>query len=198
MPKLSTKSIATPADGDYVPFLQDQGDGTFLLRRQAVVEDNLSASAAPTTGSDSDAGYAVGSRWIDTTNDRAYVCLDASVGAAVWTETTAAGGGSSGTVDINAQTGTTYTLVLADAGKLVTLTNAGAITLTVPPNASVAFSTGTTIAVTQLGAGTVTVSPGAGVTLNSLSGATDVSGQYATASLTKTGTDTWLLAGGLA
>ena len=35
---------------------------------------------------------------------------------------------------INPQTGTTYTLVASDAGKLVTLTNSAAITLTVPGN----------------------------------------------------------------
>ncbi|MCZ2110969.1 MAG: hypothetical protein LC118_15605, partial [Dehalococcoidia bacterium] len=101
-------------------------------------------------------------------------------------------------VSINAQTGTTYTLVLSDAGKLVTLTNGSAITLTVPTNASVAFATGTVIALAQGGAGTVTVSPASGVTINSLSSKVDLSGQYATASLTKTATDTWLLSGGLA
>ena len=34
----------------------------------------------------------------------------------------------------NAQTGTTYTFVLADAGKMVTFANASAQTVTVPPN----------------------------------------------------------------
>lgn len=53
------------------------------------IKTNIGASTAPTTGDDSDDGYAVGSRWIDTTADKEYVCLDASVGAAVWTETTA-------------------------------------------------------------------------------------------------------------
>mgnify|MGYP000556123436 CR=1 FL=1 len=33
----------------------------------------------------------------------------------------------------NAQTGTTYTLVAADSGKLVTSSNAAAITITIPP-----------------------------------------------------------------
>ncbi|MGB1278485.1 MAG: hypothetical protein ACPG5V_00880 [Vibrio cyclitrophicus] len=42
-------------------------------------------------------------------------------------------------LEVNTQTGTTYTLVLGDAGKVLTLTNASAITLTVPTHASVAF-----------------------------------------------------------
>jgi len=100
-----------------------------------------------------------------------------------------------GTVAINAQTGTSYTLVLADAGKLVTCTNAAAITLTVPPNSSVAFDTGTTIALVQGGAGTVTFSPGSGVTINSRGSALDTAGQYAAASLIKTATNTWILSG---
>jgi len=48
------------------------------------IQDNLNATVAPTVNDDSSAGYAVGSKWIDTTADEAYVCLDASAGAAVW------------------------------------------------------------------------------------------------------------------
>lgn len=55
-------------------------------------KNNLSAGAAPTVNDDSDDGYSVGSRWADTTNDKEYVCLDASVGAAVWVETTVGAG----------------------------------------------------------------------------------------------------------
>ncbi|MDQ3803274.1 MAG: hypothetical protein M3416_05405 [Acidobacteriota bacterium] len=53
----------------------------------ATKKSNLAASAAP-ANEDSGDGYAVGSVWIDTTADDAYVCLDASVGAAVWKKTT--------------------------------------------------------------------------------------------------------------
>ena len=99
---------------------------------------------------------------------------------------------------INAQTGTTYTLVLTDVAKIVTLTNAAAITLTVPPESSVAWPTGTTIVLAQLGAGTVTVAAGAGVTINSAGSALDIGEQYGVATLVKTGTNTWLLFGNLA
>lgn len=58
---------------------------------------NLTATAAPTVNDDSGDGYAVGSRWFDVTNDREYVALDVAVGAAVWKETTATGGGSTPT-----------------------------------------------------------------------------------------------------
>lgn len=59
----------------------------------SAIKNNWAASSEPTTGDDSGDGYVVGSRWIDTTNDKEYVCLDNSSGAAVWTETT--GGGAS-------------------------------------------------------------------------------------------------------
>jgi hypothetical protein len=98
----------------------------------------------------------------------------------------------------NAQTGTTYTLALTDVAKVVTLSNAAAITLTVPPESSVAWPAGTTIVLAALGAGTVTVTEGSGVTVNSVGDAVDIGAQYGVATLLKTGTDTWLLFGNLA
>lgn len=100
-------------------------------------------------------------------------------------------------VAINTQTGTTYTLVLTDAGKAVELNNASAITLTVPPNSSVAFPTGTTIEFAQLGAGQVTFTPGAGVTIRSRGTVTKMAGQYGVASIYKRATDEWVLTGDL-
>lgn len=52
-------------------------------------KSNFSASAAPTVNDDTSAGYAVGSRWFDTTNSKAYVCLFADASTATWKETTA-------------------------------------------------------------------------------------------------------------
>lgn len=98
--------------------------------------------------------------------------------------------------ETNAQTGTTYTLVLADEGKLVTLSNASAITLTVPPNSSVAFDVGTYIDLAQIGAGQVTVAQGSGVTVNATPGL-KLRAIYAGATLRKTGTNTWLMFGDL-
>ena len=53
----------------------------------------LDATSAPGASNDNTQGYAVGSRWVDVTLKKEYVCLDASTGVAVWTETTGAGGG---------------------------------------------------------------------------------------------------------
>ena len=99
-------------------------------------------------------------------------------------------------LSLNAQTGTTYTLVLADNGKLVTLSNASAITLTVPTNASVAFATGAIINIQQIGAGQVTVAGDTGVTVTSTPGL-KLRAQYSAASIVKTGTDSWTLIGDL-
>jgi hypothetical protein len=118
------------------------------------------------------------------------------------------GGGTSGTVTVsldytaantvtfNAQTGTTYTLVVADAaGKLVTLSNAGSITLTVPPSI---FATGNTINIQQIGVGQVTLAQGAGVTITS-TGATasapKLRSTYSAASIVCTGSNTFTVIG---
>jgi len=97
---------------------------------------------------------------------------------------------------INAQTGTTYTPVLADNGKLVTLSNASAITLTVPTNASVAYATGAQINIQAIGAGQVTVVGDTGVTVNGTG--TKLRTQWSAATLVKLGTDSWTLIGDLA
>jgi hypothetical protein len=99
---------------------------------------------------------------------------------------------------INAQTGTTYTTVLDDNGKLVTLSNAAAIAVTIPLNSSVAYPVGAQINMAQLGAGQVTVSGAGGVTIVS-TGATAASpkarAQYSTLTAVQTSTDNWLVMG---
>lgn len=54
----------------------------------------LDGTAAPGATEDADDGFSVGSIWCDTTNDKAYVCVDATAAAAVWTEITAGAGSS--------------------------------------------------------------------------------------------------------
>ena len=109
--------------------------------------------------------------------------------------TGAAGGGIAA---INAQTGTTYTLVAGDLNDLVTLSNAGAITLTVPPSV---FSANDVINIAQIGAGQVTFAQGAGVTITS-TGATATAPklrvQYSSASVICTASNTFLVVGDIA
>ena len=99
-------------------------------------------------------------------------------------------------IALNAQTGTTYTAVLTDDGKLVTCDNASAITFTIPTNATVAFGIGTQINIMQLGAGQVTIA-GAGVTFRSEGSKLKTKGQYAVATCCKIATDTWVVVGNL-
>ena len=100
-------------------------------------------------------------------------------------------------IAINAQTGTTYTTVLADDGKLITCSNAASIALTIPPNSSVAYGIGTQINIAQLGAGQVTITAGAGVTLNSSGAKLKLKDQYSVATCVKTDTNTWFVVGNL-
>jgi len=105
------------------------------------------------------------------------------------------------TESVNAQTGTTYTPVLADAAKMVTLSNASAITVTLPPNSSVAYAAGSKIDFIQKGAGQVTFAQGSGVTIRSV-GATATAPklrvQYSAATCWYEGSDVWYIVGDIA
>lgn len=90
-------------------------------------------------------------------------------------------------------TGTTDTLVLADAGKVVEFSNASATTVTVPTEASVAYPVGTRIDLLQTGAGQVTV-VGNGFTVNGTG--TKLRTTWSSATLLKrSGTNNWVLIG---
>jgi len=99
-------------------------------------------------------------------------------------------------VQLNAQTVTTYTLALADAGYLITLSNVSAISVTIPTDASVAFPIGTQILLMQLLAGQVTVSAVTpGTTTVAGKNGLKTSGQYAVISLIKIAANSWVVAG---
>lgn len=99
-------------------------------------------------------------------------------------------------VAINAQTGTTYTAVVGDVGKLITASNASAIALTIPPSV---FAVGDQINIMQGtgGSGVVTITAGAGVTLNSNGSKLKTNGQYAVATVLCTAANTFLVFGNL-
>jgi hypothetical protein len=120
------------------------------------------------------------------------------------------GGGTSGTVNIafdakagttlgfNAQIGTTYTLVAADASnKLVTTSNASAITVTVPPSV---FAAGEQINLQSIGVGLTSFAQGAGVTITS-TGATATApvlrARYSAATIICTASNTFTIIGDL-
>lgn len=90
-----------------------------------------------------------------------------------------------------------HILVLADAYTMVDMNVAGDNTITVPPNSSVAFETGTTILISQYGAGQTEILEGSGVTIRSESGYLKIFAQYCGAVLIKIGTDEWYLQGAL-
>jgi hypothetical protein len=120
------------------------------------------------------------------------------------------GGGTSGTVNIgfdakaattlsfNAQTGTTYTLVAADASnKLVTTSNASAVTVTIPPSV---FAAGEQINVQSIGVGLTTFAQGAGVTITStgaVSTAPVLRARYSAATVICTASNVFTIVGDL-
>jgi hypothetical protein len=106
-------------------------------------------------------------------------------------------------VALNAQTGATYTAVLADGlNKIVTMDNAGANDFLIPTDASVAFPTGTVLNVYCKGAGTTTieaVTPG--TTTVTSAGSVAASPTVATkkaASCIKIAANSWVVVGGIA
>jgi hypothetical protein len=96
-------------------------------------------------------------------------------------------------LDLNAQTGTTYTVVAGDVGKLVTLSNAGAITVTFP---AATFTVGDQINFVQLGAGAATFAA-TNITRQSNGAKYTTNGQYALVTAVYTAASTWLFVGNL-
>lgn len=101
------------------------------------------------------------------------------------------------TLSFNAQTGTTYTLVAADLGKLVTTSNASAVTVTVPPSV---FAAGNQIHVQSIGVGLTSFAAGAGVTITS-TGATAAApilrARYSACTIICTASNTFTILGDL-
>lgn len=100
--------------------------------------------------------------YFNTTSSTAWFCSATDT----WTQLSAGGGGSPVDIDVNAQTGTTYTVQAGDKGKNVTHSNAAAIAVTLP-QATGSFGDGWWYYTKNLGAGIVTITP----TTSTLAGA---------------------------
>lgn len=185
-----------------------QVDG-YLMQQTVMKFANASARTTALSGvlAEGMISYLDDTNAVEKYDGSSWVALVAGDIEGVTAGTGLSGGGTSGTVTVsfdygvgnqsveNAQTGTTYTLVLGDAGKMVTMTNASSNTLTVPPNSDVAFPTNTRIDVLQYGAGQTTIAAGSGVTIYSSSSKLKLTGQYSGATLWKKATNTWVLVG---
>jgi len=103
----------------------------------------------------------------------------------------------------DAQTGTTYTVVLNDSNQVVTMNNAATNVLSIPTNASVAYPIGTQINVLQIGAGQTTISAVTSGTTTILStaavaAAPKLRARYSSATCIKADTDLWYIIGDIA
>jgi hypothetical protein len=94
---------------------------------------------------------------------------------------------------INTVSVTAYTLALADAYGLINATTG--MTITVPPNTSVPFPTGSQVLLYRSAVSGVAITAGSGVTINSPGGADEIASQYSIATLLKLGTNEWVLGG---
>lgn len=89
---------------------------------------------------------------------------------------------------------TSRVLALSDAQTYIRMTSSSANDVTVPPNSSVAFPTGSNITIYQAGTGKTTIVEGSGVTINTPD-TLSILQQYSAIQLLKVATDTWDLLG---
>lgn len=109
-----------------------------------------------------------------------------------WTPTIATAAPS----PVVSETTTSRVLSLADAGRYIRTTNGAEVTITVPPQSSVAWVADTEVHVEQAGVGQVSIAAGSGVTINRVTGTNaKTKGTYAVVSLKRVAADTWTLFG---
>ena len=106
---------------------------------------------------------------------------------------TASGGGTSYST-VRTQSGTTYTLVLGDAGDYIQTTSTTAVTITVPLQSSVAWAADTEIYFEQNNTGQITIAGASGVTINS-SETLKSFARYSVLALKRVASDVWTLTG---
>ena len=148
-------------DMDFVWINNDQGDITGVT------------ATSPLTGGGASGAITVGIQSASTSQSGAVQLTDSTSSTSTSTAATPnavksaydlAAAALPKLVSFNAQTGTTYTFVAGDADKLVTTSNASAVTVTIPPSV---FTTGQQFDVQSIGVGLTTFAAGAGVTITS-------------------------------
>jgi len=177
----------------------------YLMQGVLVFASSAARSAAVTSPQEGQYSYLKDTNATEYYDGSAWVAAPVGDITAVNTAVTSGltGGAASGAVDLslllnfNAQTGTTYTLVSTDLNKLVTTSNAAAVTVTVPPSV---FSAGQQINVQSIGVGLTSFAQGAGVTITS-TGATATApvlrARYSAATIICTGSNTFTIVGDL-
>ena len=164
----------TPASGDIIPItdVSDTSGSAAGTTKKVTVSNLMAAASAPVSSVNS----LTGAVSIDAGN---LANFDFDGNAILGFDAT-----------LNDQTGTAYTLVAADAGKVVTCNNGSAIALTVPAGLGAGF----TCSVVQKGAGQVTITASS-TTINNRQTHTKIAGQHGVATLISTATDVFTLAG---
>jgi hypothetical protein len=177
----------------------------YLMQGVLVFASSAARAAAITSPQEGQYSYLKDTNATEYYDGSAWVAAPVGDITAVNTAVTSGltGGAASGAVDLslllnfNAQTGTTYTLVSTDLNKLVTTSNAAAVTVTVPPSV---FSAGQQINVQSIGVGLTSFAQGAGVTITS-TGATATApvlrARYSAATIICTGSNTFTIVGDL-
>ena len=183
------------ADIDITP----NGTGRINLTNPTLVTDLEVNGQDIVSSSDGDINITpdgTGSVVLGKTNITGAATLDSTLDVAGATDF--AGVVTGGQTDYQVETGVTYTLTAADEGKVVTLNNASAITLTLPQQSTATLPEGFSCIIRQLGAGQVTVAVEGSDTLLSKGSATKLDDQYSEAQVdlqTAGSPNTWYMAG---
>ena len=119
--------------------------------------------------------------------------ISASAGICGGAHVRAESGYRLGTSSLNARTGTTYTLLSTDDGKIITSANAATQTITIPAGLPVGFN----CTIIQLGTGGVGITSGFSATLASYQNKFNIVGQYAATTVVSYSSDVFVLVGGL-
>lgn len=194
----NTTQIATTAyvvGQGYAPIASPTFTGT--LTTPTIVGTDATDASSSTTGALKTAGGLGVAK-------KMYVGTDLSVsGNSTLTSDVAVNGVLRDTVTVNKQTGTSYTLVLTDRGKMIETTSSSGVTISIPPNANtggVAFPVGSRIDVLQTGTGQVTIAGLTGgdtVTVDGTPGF-KLRARWSLCTLIKRETNTWVVVGDLA